>query len=324
MINHARTLLLNQPRIRMHPTDTGYEHIPAQFQPVKLPPSLTAVRNIFFGSAPDNYFLNYRCRELLSYIHQTELAEFVYKFDPRVTYWPETSKPFFEAMGKRVSITQTYGAPKRLNIAGDLFAQPEIGRATHTYVVALRKDTVESKLYVDVLHLGQRNAAALQTAQITDGMNTPIMPLAQTGLNLRVMTTGTQYVYSRILTEENDILVIESYSPETGGQLLLETTEIAFSTALGFRMANTDGQQLDAQWLVETKANPAPIISTAFPALEMLGESAFLDIFGVAPEEPYATFKNLWFDHPLPAYRLSGLVLALIYRTEELRGQYGG
>jgi hypothetical protein len=144
--------------------------------------------------------------------------------------------------------------------------------------------------------------------------------LAQTGLNLRVNVAGAQAVYSRILTEENGILVVESYAPETGGQLLLEPAGVSFfSSAMGMRMPSTEGQELQAQWLVETKANPAPIITTAFPSLEMLGEPIFLELFGSAPAEPYSTFKNLWFDHPLPAYRLSGLVLALIYRTEELR-----
>jgi hypothetical protein len=55
------------------------------------------------------------------------------------------------------------------------------------------------------------------------------------------------------------------------------------------------------------------------PTLELLGEPVFLELFGVEPAEPYATFKNVWFDHPLPAYKLAGLTLAFIYRLEEVR-----
>lgn len=320
MINHARTLLLNQPRQRMHPTDVGHAYVPPAFQSIKLPPPLLAIRNILFGATPDNYFLNYRVRELLTYIHQTELAEFVYQFDPRVTYWPETSTPFFESSSKRVTITQTYGAPSRLTIAGDLFAQPEIGRATHTYLTRLLSDATTNTLRVDVQHLGQRTPAALQTAQIFDPADPPVISLAQTNLNLRVNVAGTPTTYGRILTETNGILLVESYAPESGGRLLLETPSFNLSSSpLSLRLPNTEAQTLQAQWLVETKANPAAIISTAFPALEMLGEPVFLELFGVTADEPYQTFKNLWFDHPFPAYRLSGLVLALIYRTESLR-----
>ena len=51
----------------------------------------------------------------------------------------------------------------------------------------------------------------------------------------------------------------------------------------------------------------------------MLGEPLFLELFGVDDNaQPYATFKNLWNDHPNPMYRLGGLVLAMIYRTNEV------
>lgn len=35
--------------------------------------------------------------------------------------------------------------------------------------------------------------------------------------------------------------------------------------------------------------------------------------------EPFTTFKRLWHEHPLMPYRLGGLVLGCIYRTEALR-----
>lgn len=49
-----------------------------------------------------------------------------------------------------------------------------------------------------------------------------------------------------------------------------------------------------------------------------IGEPYLLQLFGLG-EEPYATFKNCWSNHPDFAYRLSGLVLALAYRTDEVR-----
>lgn len=35
--------------------------------------------------------------------------------------------------------------------------------------------------------------------------------------------------------------------------------------------------------------------------------------------EPWLTFRNLWYDHPELAYKLGGLLLAVIYRMEERR-----
>jgi hypothetical protein len=35
--------------------------------------------------------------------------------------------------------------------------------------------------------------------------------------------------------------------------------------------------------------------------------------------EPFRTFRSLWHDHPLMPYRLGGLLLACIYRTEAIR-----
>ena len=79
-----------------------------------------------------------------------------------------------------------------------------------------------------------------------------------------------------------------------------------------------------ARWLVDLAVDPPPAITTILPALELIGEPAVLELFGVVSEEPYTTFKNLWFDHPLPAYRLAGFVLAYIYRLNERRSNNNG
>lgn len=73
-----------------------------------------------------------------------------------------------------------------------------------------------------------------------------------------------------------------------------------------------------SRWVVTTIARPAPVITTLMPVLELIGEPVIIGLFGVTDVEPYATFRNLWFDHPLPVYRLGGLVLAAIYRTDEI------
>lgn len=74
-----------------------------------------------------------------------------------------------------------------------------------------------------------------------------------------------------------------------------------------------------AAWLVNGYLRPQVSMSALEKGLRSIGEPYLLQLFGSSPEEPYLTFRNCWRDHPEFAYRLGGLVLALIYRTEELR-----
>ncbi|NDD53047.1 hypothetical protein EBZ39_04070 [bacterium] len=312
MINHARTLLLNQPRRRMHYADTGYAYIPTEFKTIKLPPTLLAVRQILFGSRPDNYFLNYRCRELLSYLHTTELAQYVYSLDPRVTYWPEISKPFFEPANKIINITQTYGEPARFSVAGELRALNSLGRAHNQYVVDWYKNTdpADETLKLKIKQVGDKSAADIET--LFSFSDTPVLSLPDTDIKIRLKARqkdGAEDVANIIRSEDNALLVVERYSSANQGYIYAENAveEIVY-----------DG--LIARWFIDTKSTPDPVLMSAVSALEMIGEPASIELFGLENKEPYLTFKNLWFDHPLPVYRLSGIVLALIYRTEELRG----
>lgn len=319
MINHARTLLLNQPRRKTHYSDIGYEYVPADYRPVELPPTLSVVRNLFFGAAPDNYFLNYRCRELLAYLHTTELSEYVYALDPRVTYWPELNKPFLEPTSRRVSITQTYGAPKRFTITGNLRALNSLGHAYNQYTIDLyREETVGDEIVLKLkLQPVGRNSPAIVT-EVASPSSPPILTLPGTEVKLRLATktyapdnTFNDYpAQNSVQTENGALLVVETYTPANGGYIYLETPE----------ESENDQPGKVSRWFVETKATPEPILQTALSALELIGEPAIIELFGVENKEPYLTFKNLWLDHPLPIYRLSGIVLALIYRTEELRG----
>lgn len=306
MINHARTLLLNQARNRTHYSDYGYEYIPPTFKPVVLPSVLQNLRRLFFGTAPDNYFLNFRANELMSYIHTTELAEYVYKLDPRVTYWPKKDLTYFEPAGKKITITQLYGTPQRLTVTGDLFALTAIGKSHNFYTISLRNVLEAGGVspVIEVRYEGKKNSAF--TVPVVANSSPPVIALPDTQLSLRLNPNSYQKDYVEVITELSDFIVVESYDAKK-----ISSEKFVFADA---------EPGLERQWLVETRVNPAPLITTIMPAIELLGEPAFLEIFGVENTEPYATFKNLWFDHPLPAYRLSGIVLALIYRTEELRG----
>jgi hypothetical protein len=275
MINHARTILLNQAPNKTHYSDPGYAYIPPSFAPIKLSATLENIHRLIFGSRPDNYFLNFRARELLNYLHTTELSEFVYALDPRVTYWPEPENPFLFPATERILITQIFGGAQSLTVTGDLAPNHAVGRASSQYKVILRGES-ESLLQLKVQEFGKTVKSTTLSADVAQ--NAAVLTIPQTEIKLRVDLKN---------------------SPEI------------------------EAGELVAQWLIETKINPAPTITHVLPTLEKLGEPAYLELFGLRDEEPYLTFKNLWFDHPMPVYKFGGLVLAWIYRAETLRGKNG-
>jgi hypothetical protein len=314
MINHARTLLLNQHPDYAGPDDVGYEYIPPTFKPVAMSTPLATIHRILFGSKPDNYFRNFRAAELLGYIHQTELAQFLTALDPRITYWPTSVTPFYGA-AKKILVEQIVGPPTRLTISGAVFASNAVGKSEYTYTAVFGKKNVggqdEKKVFVAQPSYGPQISQTFTT-------DTPVLTLPNTQLNARV---DSSTIYERLTTEVGDIFVIEDYSNTDPGELL--PGELLLERPAGMNiLALTDvGDLIDtvtAAWKVDVRANPTSALITALPNLEFLGEPLYLDLFGVKPAEPYATFLNLWETHPLPAYKLSGIVLAFIYRLNEL------
>lgn len=75
----------------------------------------------------------------------------------------------------------------------------------------------------------------------------------------------------------------------------------------------------NAAWTISGYLRPTLTLPSLFNNLSSISEVSFNSLFGSSPKEPYLTFKNCWQYHPDFAYRLSGLIMALIYRTEELR-----
>jgi hypothetical protein len=316
MINHARTLLIN-----IHPKRNATltvesacaEYVPEDFKPVAPTTATSTLRKVIFGSNPDNLFRDTRVKELLTYIHQTELAEYIYRFDSRVTYWPEITDSNFDPNKKKIEVTQTYGDPRKLLVSGELQSVVSSGTSYRSYVVALGKESVSSQnlsLYARLLEPPYTETSAPFVLP-----NTPTVTLPQSSLKIRAADTALRKVFDYVATELSDSIVVENYTQTNQARLTLEIP-------VNFNIASL--QDIVAQWYVSTVAPPEPAITSLLPVLEMLGEPVFLELFGVVPDEPYETFKNLWFDHPLPEYRLSGLVLALIYRTEELRLKNGG
>lgn len=334
MINHARTLLLNQSAARTNAADAGYEYMSPTYKETPLPTTLETIHNIIFGKTPDNYFRNYRARELLSYLHQTELATYVTRLDPRVTYWPAMTDNKLYSAPKKVLLKQLAGEANRLAIGGAVNPSNATGRSEYEYTILFgyRETGTGGGEPQPVFIVQPESRQATVAVTVFDSLrDVNAVALVESDLMFRL---GLPTSIGRLTTESNKILLIEDYSETTGGEILLEQIEDilgidAATTSANAPFAAASIPLLDAIndtglgvikgiWNVAARVNPSPALISVLPNLEFLGEPTYLELFGVAPDEPYRTFKNLWEEHPLPAYRLSGIVLALIYRINEL------
>jgi hypothetical protein len=75
----------------------------------------------------------------------------------------------------------------------------------------------------------------------------------------------------------------------------------------------------NAGWIVNGFLRPQITLAEIDRTIHSIGETYLLQLFGTANAEPFKTFRNCWYKHPELPYRLGGIVLAMIYRTEELR-----
>jgi len=325
MINHARTLLLNKSANTYQPGTLGEEYVPP-YSALTLPSYLTLPRKILLGTDPDKVFLNFRMHELLNLIHQTELSEFVYALDPRITYDPTDNSEFFIAQ-KQVNLDRVVGlGTTRLFITGAIKPDNVTGRAYRNYYITVTR--INDEYVISIITESARDTLnqSLDWAQPTMPMRLAMttgpsglsesVQLPNTTLSVR-MSTPQSLTAVMLMEDYYDLLKEDDY------QIELEPGVDPAPMQLR-RMALT-GTEVIATWRLETYARPGSAITTCLPKLEFLGEPFYLELFGVGNTiEPYATFKNIWFDSKNPTYRLAAFVLAMIYRTDAVRKKQNG
>lgn len=131
------------------------------------------------------------------------------------------------------------------------------------------------------------------------------------GFQIYVVNDGSDRIRTKRLVfplqeVQDDLVLTNGLSPEY---------DLAFS-GYRFRVNTTNS---NAAWTVTGSLRPTLSIPDLTANLKASGEPALVHLFGTTSAEPYLTFKNCWQSHPEVAYQLSGLLLALIYRTEEIR-----
>lgn len=259
MINHARNLLLNiEPNPSYSATRLFDEIIDPNYLVKPLPSYLETIRRALFGEAPDRTMLNYRGRELLALLVNTELQSFITALDPRITYDlsddSQVLQPYFQ-----LTATQLSGAENALGLAYNPWTSAS-GRLAYSWYVSY------------------------------DG----------TTANLVLHSAYTQAAYT------------PSFSAGLSPPLLLPGTKSAYITLA----------DIPATWRLSYVAKPAKDLGEVLADIDSLGNTAVLELFGVgtprAETEPFKTFFNLWRYHYALPMRLGGILLALIYRTNEL------
>lgn len=112
-----------------------------------------------------------------------------------------------------------------------------------------------------------------------------------------------------------------TFPPQDTEHLIVLTDGLSAAYPLPFSgykvRVNTDSS--DAVWDIRGFLRPQRTLVEVEQGLRSVGEPYLLQLFGITDTEPYLTFRNCWKYHPEFAYRIGGLVLAMIYRTEELR-----
>lgn len=203
MINHLRTLLLN---IDGGATVTagypGEEFVEPTYRPVTLPSTLALVRQVLFGLVPDRAMLNYRLRQLMAFIHATELAEYALAPDPRVTYWPARDSTLFDDLVAQFSVRQTAGVAFQTAyiVGGPLLG---VSRLYYSWRVTITDGTSGT---IDTL---TSPTATTSFTYVDEGGASNPIPLPGTNLRL-IFSTGTpaQYVVNVLVSPAHDLFTL--------------------------------------------------------------------------------------------------------------------
>lgn len=86
MINHVRTLLMNQAGPRVPQAGIPFDVSIPTYTEVVLPPALERVHRALFGNSPDYAARAYWVHQYMALLHQSDFEAYVYDLDLRVTY----------------------------------------------------------------------------------------------------------------------------------------------------------------------------------------------------------------------------------------------
>lgn len=135
--------------------------------------------------------------------------------------------------------------------------------------------------------------------------------------------TGKSFYSFDVSVESSSTVRVNRQTPPIDNTLfsfaltsgLSEPIELKY-TGYSFRLNTTSSL---SAWTVSGYLRPQLNIASFVSTFESLGDDNFAGLFGVSDDEPWNTFRNLWYNSDDAVYRLAAIVLALVYRTEHLR-----
>jgi hypothetical protein len=187
MINHIRTILLGCPgNTPVLPWVIGEEYVPPAYQPAMLTGPLQQVRDALFGKNPDRSYLNYQLARYMTILHATELAEFVYAADPRITYPSATSLALFNPSLFQPAQQTPSGEPP-LILQGLPAAPDTQGQSYQEFSLQTNAGILS------VLQTYPAPAVTIQTPYVLESGLGPLIALGTSGYSVRVpaATDGT-------------------------------------------------------------------------------------------------------------------------------------
>jgi hypothetical protein len=204
VINAVRTLLMNRGRDGYAHDFPGEEFVDPAFKQRSLPPHLLRAHQTLFGREPDRLFLNYRVRQLMTFLHSTELADFIVADDPRLTYLPLEDTTLFDAAFTVDAIQIGHSYP--LYLAGTFEADEGRGIAQQVWRIeaispdSLRIERQRPSVATFDIHYGHAN-----------GLSAPII-LPGTDLTIRfnAVPDGTAWRVEAAGRPQTDIGVVIS------------------------------------------------------------------------------------------------------------------
>ena len=142
--------------------------------------------------------------------------------------------------------------------------------------------------------------------------------------NPQMLVTNRLLFQWRVLVLDNTQVIVNQLSlPMLTNEYTYTLTDSISSiiplspSQLSFRFQEGAG----STWFIEAIARPLYSLAEVIEGLDVIVQGAVREyLFGANPAEPYATFRNMWLNSKQLPERLGGLVLALAYRTDELRG----
>lgn len=154
-------------------------------------------------------------------------------------------------------------------------------------------------------------------------------PLAVVGAAGEIDAHGRMWHQYLLRTAGSELVELLQQAPRPRLETLALSVTAGLSEPLplgdsgyGVRLTHPAADQL---WRIGFNIRPQWDLGQILAGLDVIGEPVLLGLFGVSPDEPLKTFKNLFHDHAELPWRLGAAVLALAWQLDNVRtGRWHG